>query len=581
MTKCAFYRPLCFVLSFLALFLYLFYGSPEGPVGAIAKQVCAVNALPATNPPPEQNRLMVFISDLHMGIGCKEYSENGKNCKKWYKTEDFRWHKAFDDFLRRIDREGKQRVDLVMVGDTFELWQSLKNDCNYEALRNKIGRKAFDMGCNETEAVDRIKHVIKEHKQFFKSASWFALQGENRITLLPGNHDVALFFPAVREKVITAFDVKARSRVEIATAGYWLSADGRVFAEHGQQIGADTNCFHGWPSDIFIEHNRKKYLRRPFGEQFVQQQYNQIEEKFPTIDNLSEEIKGVHFARDVTSFPEEVDAIIGGIRFIVTQTSLSHIGQFLDENKVPKWDFGKVQSSLDSSEKQWKFLVESLSPKDPLRISLQNKDLNALPPADLSLQEIEAICNRRWLLNSSNPELLIRECDRIGDQLDWSVEIVVDLINPKAKNKRFRKYLREVQQAIPEESRPKREFELYVFGHTHNEQNDYLPFDSEVTSNQKWNPVVFNSGAWQRTTTPEVWCTIVKMKEYPDNEAMERMSVEDLPACYPFVWSWVDAESNKLKTELRYWVVRDGHGTINLTCSVAPKPQKECLDKSF
>jgi hypothetical protein len=284
----------------------------------------------------------------------------------------------------------------------------------------------------------------------------------------------------------------------------------------------------------------------------------------------------------VTSFAEEVETLVRAIRFIVTQTSLSHIDQFLDEkNKAPKWNVGAVQNSLNSSEKQWTFLFESLSPQDPLRIALQNQELTTLPKADLSLQEIEAICNRRWLLNSSNPELGIKECERTGQQLGAGRQIVIDFINPKAKNSRFRAYLSELQKAIPEGSRPQRKFELYVFGHTHKVQNNYKPFESELTSNEQWNPVVFNDGAWQRTTTPEIWCTIAKMKNYPANKAMEKMSVEDLPPCYPFVWSWVKEQSNELVVELRYWVMRGDYGSINLTCSVAPKPYEECLDESF
>ena len=92
------------------------------------------------------NRIMIFVSDLHMGVGIEpgvgtridpskpERWDNVKNFK-WHNTEDFRWHKEFKDFLTQINKDGESNVDLVLVGDILELWQSLdKKTCDYDKI---------------------------------------------------------------------------------------------------------------------------------------------------------------------------------------------------------------------------------------------------------------------------------------------------------------------------------------------------------------------------------------------------------------------------------------------------------------
>src|SRR6266581_4623679 len=71
------------------------------------------------------DRLRVFISDLHFGVG-KDIATG-----KWNNLEDARWAPEFSSFLHAIDRVGGGATDLVLNGDTFELWQSTQKDCVY------------------------------------------------------------------------------------------------------------------------------------------------------------------------------------------------------------------------------------------------------------------------------------------------------------------------------------------------------------------------------------------------------------------------------------------------------------------
>src|SRR4029450_13184459 len=93
---------------------------------------CAVIAIVATivvlDSETSTSRLIVIASDLHLGGGKSATGE-------WLPTEGFRWHEDFAAFLRAIDEAGKGMTDLVLNGDTFELWQSTTDDCRARDAR--------------------------------------------------------------------------------------------------------------------------------------------------------------------------------------------------------------------------------------------------------------------------------------------------------------------------------------------------------------------------------------------------------------------------------------------------------------
>src|SRR5262245_26332016 len=115
-----------------------------------------VVALCTSASPGEQasdRRLIVVISDLHLGVGHVRVGDLGVDgdlikLGEWHPYEDFRWSKELDSFLSYVNRVGNGATDLVLNGDTFELWQSAVDDCRYDDP---------DLGCSEQEAVDRIK----------------------------------------------------------------------------------------------------------------------------------------------------------------------------------------------------------------------------------------------------------------------------------------------------------------------------------------------------------------------------------------------------------------------------------------
>ena len=219
----------------------------------------------------------MIASDLHMGVGRNAGGE-------WLPAEDFRWQDDFAAFLKAIDEAGKGATDLVLNGDTFELWQSATDDCRH---------REAELGCTEKEALARLERVIAAHAPDLAALGTFARNGSNRLVLVPGDHDAALLFPAVAARAIASFN--APGRVEVATRGYWLSADGAVYAEHGHQMPGDPYAFTTWPRP-FVRGDAGLHLERPPGERLAQTLYNDLESRFPILDNFAQEGAGLKYA---------------------------------------------------------------------------------------------------------------------------------------------------------------------------------------------------------------------------------------------------------------------------------------------
>src|SRR5688572_15120709 len=91
-------------------------------------------------------RRTVIISDTHLGIG--------KDDHDWHPYEDFRWATEFKAFLDYL--QAGVATDLVLNGDSFELWQSrADDDCRY-ADRN--------LSCTEADALARMQPIITAHR---------------------------------------------------------------------------------------------------------------------------------------------------------------------------------------------------------------------------------------------------------------------------------------------------------------------------------------------------------------------------------------------------------------------------------
>ena len=538
------------------------------------------------------HRLTIFISDLHLGVGPGGVEPGG-----WSRLEDFRWNAEFARFLGQVtadakaeSADGKSAIDLVLLGDTFELWQSLQADCDYAAIDPSLG-------CTVEEAVARAERVVAErnHLDTLQALAEFATQDDNRVTLVPGNHDAALLLGPVQEVVLGAIQTKvpdAKGRVRIATEGYWRSADGRVYAEHGHQIGDDVNQFDGWPEKITeAGFDGKVHIIQPAGEGFVQHFYNQYELQFPTIDNLAEESLGISYGYKAGGKWPTMVAAGRLARFLLMQTSWEQEVDWLgtplpaDGSQDPVWDVAGVRASYSDPSKQSLILVETLAPGDPLRVALES-DLAAGRPVpsvnDLTDEEIRSLCSHRWTEKRQNPTALIPLCPGTNttlggssaseDQLRYAREGLRERLFEGAKFEKVVKHMNCIRDALPTDHRPTKNFELFVYAHTHGAAPG-----RKLNAGGGWEPVVINDGAWQRTASRAQLCSIAKEKHLSEKRILPSLLPEDLPACYPFVYARVEPGTQELRYGLLYWTETSAGWRVQGTCNLQGS-EADCRD---
>lgn len=506
-------------------------------------------------------RLVVVISDLHLGVG--------RVAGRWHPYEDFRWSKELQSFLDYVDARGRGQTDLVLNGDTFELWQSLTNDCVYDDTP--------EVGCSENEAVDRLKHVLGQHVDELGALGQFARKADNRLIIVPGNHDAVLLTDAARGAVATALGNPPPTKLEIPASGEWLSEDRWVYASHGHQIGRDVNSWREeWPTP-FRQGPKGRHLARTWGERFVQKIYNDYECTYPIVDNISSEMTGVRYIVAAGNAVRAVKGFAEFLSFFFTDVSG---GQFVNSilgdqtDKPPDWDVASIEQYSDA---EWRgFLAGHFEPDDPMRnevlAALDQGQLASLR-SGLSDNDLRALCDERakafggQLRTSALSDPGIKLCPLKGGGTLGTAEGLRFKVSTAARMATYEKHIDGTLQRLVKAGKTNRAFAVFVTSHTHLAER-LNPFPR----NAAWSPTVLNTGAWQRTVTPARLERIRIAKgsasraPIPTSETLRKVTLDDLDACYPAVWV------ENQRAELLYWNVSDsGKGSLGRSCRIRPE----------
>lgn len=447
-------------------------------------------------------RYLAVISDHHMGLG---RDADGT----WTPTEDFRWPRALKGFLDYLSQRGNHAVDLVIAGDLFELWQPPKQvKC--------VGISA-DLGCTVDEAVTIAEMIARAHTQELNVLAEFAERGDNRVHLIPGNHDAALLLDPVWQTFAKPLRAD-KGRVLRVPSGIWTSADGIVVVEHGHQIGADVNRYEAWPDPPVRSERDKTYVVRPWGERFVQLLFNEQEAQYPIIDNLSPETAGVRYRMADRGAWGSLTDLARFLAFNLFETSAAQKTAFLGAPKN------------EPPEKKW---VLSVARKSGHRLFAA-----ALPPGDPFWNELMA--------NDEQAAALRKELDLLAaDQnglTDGEVRGLCDLAaanrtkgwalcRPATMGALVKDTLVPLSWQLREHLTTRRaEFKqmgVFIYGHTHAMQ---VPWRLGVNSSTS--VVVANSGAFQRLIDEQGFIALVKARSWSTAEGLSRVKPEDLAACY-------------------------------------------------
>lgn len=504
----------------------------------LASMVIACAAAPVSSPPPpvatsapapSGERLTVFISDLHFG------PPDPADTSRYSSLDDFRWPAALHAFLGEISREGNGDTDLVILGDLFELWQHPATPCP---------DRGADFGCTEKEMADVAAPVFLRHHAELVDLWTFAESGSNRLFIVPGNHDATLLSDAIWRQ-LTASIGRPAARVTRSTDGQWTSADRRIMAEHGHQIGPDVSGFVGWPK-ILVPAPDGLRFRRPWGELFVQRFFDGVEKTMPIIDNVIPQSYGVALLQKKTGFAGNARDVARFLAFNVFHTSISqlatlgfHPGDAATNDSTHGWDVGTGRAL------QERLFADSLPADDPFRAGIldaENADWDpvraelraiAADPARLPDDGVVDLCDRIAALKKNAPAEPRATC---------SNKKLFSAIAGFAPNVILTHHLEDLYAA-------NHDIRTFVFGHTHQ------PVPRTVVKLRSGRQVaVFNDGAFQRLISPAVLDRAAREKAGSGAPDPLALAPDDLPPCYSAV---LVRGGNTQKIELLNWKMRE------------------------
>jgi UDP-2,3-diacylglucosamine pyrophosphatase LpxH len=481
----------------LTVLLGVACASVESRAQPIMDQRDVAAAVVPFTPTAAQPRYRAFVSDLHLGIGRKPDGH-------WQATEDFRWPRALDGFLNEISLKGNGKTDLVIVGDFLEMWQP-------PSLIRCAGVSA-DLGCTLDEMAQLSAIIAEQHQVALDALRSFAEREDNRLHIVPGNHDSTLRYERVWAPIGRRLN-SSSGRINLVLDGVWASPDGKIVAEHGHQIGLDVNRYDTWPR-VVQNHKGVDYVMRPWGELFVQKLFNEQEETYPIIDNLSPESAGARYrAADRGTWGSAAD--IGRfLLFNLLETSSKQQAAMLGASPDGKVEWDITLARTRGAD----LIIEALSPGDPFRVELEIGGTQV----DAIKSQLSALVNDANRLPDQEVSHL---CDLVRDH--GKTELCTDRDLGAAAQNVFISKSRIMARHLEGRQKQFKAIQLFVYGHTHQYE---LPWGVEIEAGIV---VVANTGAFQRLVTDEEFRK--SLGTMSPQEGLRRIALEQLAPCYTAV----------------------------------------------
>jgi UDP-2,3-diacylglucosamine pyrophosphatase LpxH len=162
--------------------------------------------------------IRLVISDLHLGTGARRGELNP--------FEDFFQDDRFAELLAHYDADAGDdcEVELILNGDIFDL------------LKVKIGG-VWPTEITEEIAVDKLRQCLEGHPRFVHALREFLAKPTRRITYLPGNHDLDMWFPAPQDlfrRYVAPGGAGERVRFITSSDTYYLPEGIQI--RHGHQL---------------------------------------------------------------------------------------------------------------------------------------------------------------------------------------------------------------------------------------------------------------------------------------------------------------------------------------------------------
>ena len=226
--------------------------------------------------------VLLVISDLHLGSGV---------------LDDFEpeIEKHLVDFLGRWRAEASG-TELVINGDFLDFVQAPPYKDDDLRDRAKDGTR---LCFTEYQSRCKLEAIHRDHEATFSALREFlAYRQENRVILLPGNHDADFYWPGV-QKDFTSLVCGSHKNEAESRLVYWLDPAYQperfpgVWIEHGHQHDQvnrffikDVPCWSAAHRPIFKDRKGTERLYECIGTRFLIQYLNDIDKEYPYVDNV-------------------------------------------------------------------------------------------------------------------------------------------------------------------------------------------------------------------------------------------------------------------------------------------------------
>jgi len=239
-----------------------------------------------------KNALLVINGDIFDFLRITEFP--GKKRKA-------RLSKGIKHFLKFDPLSRSQPPAPVVVKNQFEEW---KNELEKLGIKKTIRElkksivkreEKFGLGTEDYKTIFKLIIIKKGHPEFFEALGRWLEHGNN-IIVVKGNHDLELYWPAVRNylRLIIAEEIINRSpQNDLKDVLTELVLRNITFIDDSVEIDDDFYVEHGHRYDKFctilnnaVLKKNKDQLNIPFGSFFNRYLLNRVELFYPFLDNV-------------------------------------------------------------------------------------------------------------------------------------------------------------------------------------------------------------------------------------------------------------------------------------------------------
>jgi UDP-2,3-diacylglucosamine pyrophosphatase LpxH len=180
--------------------------------------------------------IKIVLSDLHLGAG---------RIREGNLLEDFEQDDELAALLDELAAESEAKghqVELILNGDIFEFWQApaLADPDAFDPRARYPSR--FYLSTREQDARRRMALILRGHPVVVAALAGFmqATPPRRFITIIKGNHDIQLHWPAAQRALRDALGAHGPKEPLLRFEPRRVSRDG-IYVEHGNQYADPLN----------------------------------------------------------------------------------------------------------------------------------------------------------------------------------------------------------------------------------------------------------------------------------------------------------------------------------------------------